>query len=143
MPDRRIDEESRKRLGEIAAGYMKLDRRVIWHLRALVAVVFVSACLFTYLLARQSDVSDRNQQAIRVGCVLLSNAIVQSGASSAGTSARRTQLFIAAARRSMTPKERAEFDSLAPGGPPTLDIPDCDRIAKHPDSVHAQPVPQP
>lgn len=58
MPDRRIDDESRNRLTEIAAGYAKLDRRVLWHLRAFVTLFFISAVGFTYLLAVNNHRAD-------------------------------------------------------------------------------------
>lgn len=55
MPDRRRDFQTRDRLTDIALGYDAFVARVSWLLRAFVALFFVAAALFTYLLAVSRD----------------------------------------------------------------------------------------
>lgn len=89
--------------------------------------------------------TDENRTAVRVSCQLLVNAIVQSGGASSGPNGRRppqqalTALRIAVLDRAMTAAERRQSRQLqkeiAQSGAPTLTIPDCATIARHPESV--------
>lgn len=95
--------------------------------------------------------TEQNRDAIRVSCQLLANAIVQSGgASGAGPNGHRppqqelTILRISVLDRAMTPSERRRAQRLrsliASSGSPQLTIPDCAKIALHPESVRAPVV---
>ena len=64
MPDRRADDETRKRLGAIALGYEKLDRRVSRYLRLFVVLFFVAAVVFTW---QESQIGDRADEARDLG----------------------------------------------------------------------------
>lgn len=91
--------------------------------------------------------TEQNRDAIRVSCQLLANAIVQSGGGGAGPNGHRppqqelTILRISVLDRGMTPSERRRARHLqsliASSGAPQLTIPDCAKIALHPESVRA------
>lgn len=82
---------------------------------------------------------ERNQQAIRVGCTLLANAIIESGAGG-GSNENATAMFVSAIQRVMTPEERERFRKLV-GKPVTLKVPPCREIALHPERVKLVPTP--
>lgn len=91
-----------------------------------------------------------NREAINVSCQLLANAIVQSGGGASGPNGHRppqqelTALYVAVIHRAMTPADRRQerriLRLVAAGGPP-LSVPNCARIARHPESVRVAPNP--
>lgn len=89
-----------------------------------------------------------NQQAIRVNCRLLSNAIVQSGARGPGGANSPTQqlneLYISVIGEQMSPAERREERRLqtviASSGATVVPLPDCERVAADPSSVKIVPI---
>lgn len=115
---------------------------------ALACLLATASSIFVVysLLSR----TEQNRDAVRVSCQLLANAIVQSGGAGSGPNGRRppqqqlTILRIAVLDRGMTPDERRQAQRLrsliASSGAPQLTIPDCARIALHPESVHATVV---
>ncbi len=109
--------------------------------RSLIALVLVGGAIAYYLI-------QRNTQAIRTSCTLLTNAVLQSGGGGTGqaptspaAAAQRdnTAILVAAiARKLLTREERARMRTNAAviadaGG--VVAIPDCDEIARHPDRV--------
>lgn len=99
--------------------------------------------------------SHHNQDAIRVSCTLLSNAIVQSGAGATRNSSasrppqqRLTELYISAIVRRMTLGERRQVKRLtaevARTGGGRVDVPDCAAIVRDPGNVRdLSPQPNP
>jgi hypothetical protein len=91
------------------------------------------------------QIAAANRQAIFVSCTLLSNAIAQSGGGALRSSNERptprqqlNSLYIAAIIGRMTRGERAQERRLRHQTDGRLiEIPDCLRIARHPESVRA------
>lgn len=91
--------------------------------------------------------ADRNSNAIRVGCTLLSNAIIQSGSATAAgeqprpsTQQKLNSLLIGSIVRGLPAADRERAQRLLrqlrrEGGPLTL--PSCDDVAAHPERVKA------
>lgn len=127
----------------------RFNDRVRVILRWLVAIVLALALVATVSFWRQADLNaqtkalaERNRTAIRVGCTLLSNAIIQSGAAGDMQSpqGRLTAHYIHVIRRVETPAERRterRLLKLAAKAGPVIRPPDCERIALHPESVRA------
>lgn len=98
------------------------------------------------LLAR----TEHNRDAVRVSCQLLANAIVQSGGGGGGPNGHKPPqqelnlLYVSVIERAMTPADRRDERRLrglaAASGTPPLSVPDCERIALHPESVQATPI---
>jgi hypothetical protein len=95
-----------------------------------------------------SHYAQSNRQAIRVSCQLLANAIVQSGGAASGPNGHRppqqqlSALYISVLRRAMTPADRhrqRQLLRLIAAGDAQLSVPDCARIALHPESVQVTP----
>lgn len=88
-----------------------------------------------------------NGQAIRTSCTLLANAILQSGAGGPGLQpspqAQLTELYVSVVREHMTHTQKREerrlLQSIAVAGA-AIPLPDCVRVAKHPDSVSTVPT---
>lgn len=108
--------------------------------------VFVVGCGAVFVLFRVLAVTDRNHDAIRVNCILLSNAILESGAG--GPAAEKSPqrklnaLYVRAIARALTSAERrraARLQAQVKSGS-GLTFPDCDRIAEHPETVRAIPM---
>jgi hypothetical protein len=102
------------------------------------------ACILI-VLAVVLDVEDRsnkNRVAIEKGCVLLNNAIVQSGAAGGGPS----KVLVAEILRNAVQHHRAYVvinykDALKKTK--RLTLVNCDEVAKHPDRIHAEPLAPP
>ena len=119
--------------------------------RHWVLIAFVSSTVICAVgiavLAFVLDNQQRNRDAIRTGCVLLANAIVQSGAGGmqdpGSPRAKLNALYVEKIREHFTAREYAKEAGLqaqiARGGA-LIDIPDCERIVKHPEDVHAIPL---
>jgi hypothetical protein len=130
----------------------RFNDRVRVILRWLVAIVLALALVATVSFWRQADLNaqtkalgERNRTAIRVGCTLLSNAIIQSGATGNMQSpqGRLTAHYIAVIHRMSTPAERRterHLLKLASKAGPVIRPPDCERITLHPGSVKALPL---
>lgn len=102
----------------------------------MVAMLLVAAG-FYYLGQRAettTTTTERNSDAILVSCRLLKNAILESQSGSG----EATRLFVGAIKRIMTPKESQQLDAALRRGA-ALTVPDCARIAEHPDTVRDQP----
>lgn len=99
----------------------------------LVAAVAILIAVILYVVDQQQQ----NRRAIRVGCVLLNNAIVQ------GTSDPSAPLLIGEIVRLATEHGHrvfvVKFREIS-AQPRKLRPTDCDRIANDPDSVHAVPA---
>lgn len=117
------------------------------------ALLVMLACLLAtassvFVVYNLLSRTEQNRDAVRVSCQLLANTIVQSGgASGTGPNGRQppqqelTILRISVLDRAMTPSERRRAQRLrsliASSGAPQLTIPDCAKIALHPESVRA------
>lgn len=136
-----------KRLGEMEDGYEQFRRRALrianWMRRILIGNVIIGlavAGLGTYGYVSLRDLAHRNRQGIHVSCVLLSNAIIQSGASNPPSSAqaRLSAIYVRAIVRGLTPAEAVEARSLAKlAQRPAIQLPSCDDVALHPENVRA------
>ncbi len=95
--------------------------------------------------AATRDLAERNTEAIRVGCTLLTNIIIESGAGgqrstskAARAQAKLSALYVRVIGRSMTIAEQREARRLAAvvasaGG--IVTTPDCNEVALHPERV--------
>ncbi len=116
--------------------------------RAVVVLAVVSLAVGGVVVSHTRELAERNREAIRVSCTLLTNAIIESGgggrdqapASDAARAQRRiTAILIGAITRGLlTDAERAEVARLGAivakaGG--VVAIPDCNEIALHPKRV--------
>lgn len=127
------------------------DRRKRW-LRLFAYVLVCGLSVFTAVQQRSDQkktaaLAQKNTEAIRVGCILLTNAILESGAGGDGQAptspaakAQRqiTAIYVQVIGRSMTSAEVAEVKRLSKivakaGG--VVSTPDCNEIAAHPDGV--------
>lgn len=162
-------EKERRANRQMRLAVLDFGRKTSWILWSVVALSILCVAFGAFMLNRQSDLNRRtaavalqnhdliveskrlgvkNTEAIRVGCTVTKNAILQSGASSgtrrASTPAARAQgertaiLVEAIARDLLTPAQRARVAELQriisrAGG--VLSIPDCDQIALHPERV--------
>lgn len=95
-------------------------------------------------LERNKQAAEANKRAIFVGCVLLTNVVIQSGVNTQGSS-DSTMLFIRAIQRVMTPEEREQFKAAVAEQRPAarVTVPPCKRISEHPEEVQAVPLPRP
>lgn len=132
---------------------IRVNTRVRLYLYGLVAVVVALAVFATVSFWRQADLNDQtralaqsNRTGIRVGCTLLTNAIIQSGGADPAPGNRPTpqaQLtghYIRVIQRVSTPAERRvqrRLIRLAAKAGPVIKVPDCTQIALHPDRVKA------
>lgn len=125
-----------------------LSRRERVRLLLMLAATIVTAGIATTLLIggiqNRDEATDRNVDAIRVTCTLISNALIQSGAAGGNSqtaAAALTVLRLKALRREMTSAERVRADRLQAQlrRKPPVDLPDCDRVASDPGSVVAVP----
>lgn len=85
---------------------------------------------------RAEDSIEKNRLAIRVGCTLLANAILD--ANNARTPS--TKKLVEAIFRTMSPQDQTEFLKLRKRerGKGAIPIPNCDDVAKHPEKVIEQ-----
>ncbi len=130
--------ERRRSVREVLR-YARRMQMLMW---LQLVVLVASAVVFSWSWFRTNDLAERNQQAIEVGCTLLRNAIIQSGAAddpAAGMSDQQklTAIYITHIEGDLDRATRVEADRLkakvvANGG---VTIPDCRRIAQHPESV--------
>lgn len=145
--DRRKDGTTRSRLGEMERGYAQFRARALriarwmrWIAAGNVVIGVVVAALGTYGYISLRDLGQRNREGIHVSCVLLGNAIIQSGASAAtgGDSPRvkLSELYTRIIARAMTAPEIAEARRLAARIKP-ITLPSCDDVALHPERVKA------
>jgi hypothetical protein len=151
MTERRADGATRERWDEMEADYAKRLaaltqavrstgrklRRIIW---GLIVMVLVGLAFGYYFVTR-------NTEAIRVSCIIITNAVIESGAggsqaqstSEAGRLAlERTAILISGIK--LSPAKMARVNYLSHrieelGG--VVSVPDCDEIAKNPDRVEA------
>lgn len=114
----------------------------------LAGLAFVCGCIGVFVLWKVLDITDHNREAIRVNCVLLSNAIVQSGAGGVSRdpehpAAKLNALYIRVIERHMTGHERERAlglmaDAMKRGA--LITIPDCERVVRDPSAVQAIPL---
>lgn len=138
-------------LGEYLEYMEDRGQRVIRKLiraATILAVGFVAALFITGLaIDKANDEADnahrqadraamaikKNRLAIRVGCVLLSNAIIDSAMPPAST-----QLLIGSLLKLMPPEDRKQFEDLQKQEDEEgtgLRPPDCDEVARNPEAV--------
>ncbi len=132
------DDNMKVRRGVVVFG--RTMGRVIWGLIGVFLAVVVAGAVGYSLIAAQAN---RNTLGLRVGCVLLTNAVIQAGVGGqrndtpAGRAqAELTRLVYIGIGRSWTPTERARAASLqaviaAAGG--IIKTPNCDEVARHPE----------
>ncbi len=158
---RRVDTTARDRIGAIAdfveaeaadnrrmrAAVIRFGDRTSKLAWASVALVIVIVVVAATGYDRLNALAHRNTDAIRVGCTLLANAVIQSGSggqrndTAAGKAqAELTRLAYIGISRSWTPAERARAIRLQAiiqkaGG--VVATPDCDAVAEHPERVKA------
>lgn len=86
------------------------------------------------------DNAERNHDAIRKGCILLNNAIVES---SRATGGKATADLIRVIERLMSPGELRQYkiDARAQGHTTIIKLVRCDVVANHPDRIRAIPAP--
>jgi hypothetical protein len=142
--ERALSPEERSALIALAADPPRRHWGMLILAVALVCVSLAGLAMVTSLTATNNRVHD-NQQAIRVSCTLLVNAIIQSGArrgagrgpQSQSPQQELTALYVGVIARHMTPNERRSFKTLAKNAAASgqIEVPDCDRIARHPEAV--------
>lgn len=124
---------------------MRLRSRELnpWVIVAAVAAAGVMGLAVLFVILEGQD---RNRQGIQVSCVLLANAIVESGAGGGRQSSPQQQLnalYIRVLLRAATPEELKKAAALqakiAEAGP-QVTYPNCEQVAEHPESVKAIPL---
>lgn len=153
--DALVEHDATLHLERIAKANRDLRLAVIDHgrktsmvFRAVVVLALVSLALGGFVVSHTRALAERNREAVRVSCTLLTNAIIESGgggrdqvpASEAAEAQRKiTAILVGAINRGLlTDAERAEVKRLGvivaqAGG--VIAIPDCDAIARHPERV--------
>lgn len=120
--------------------------------RVLVPVLVSCAmgALGVFVVAQVLNLLGEGRQALRVSCIVLANAIIESGASGqmdpTTPQAKLQGLYVQALVRHMTPGERLQANELqaqvvAGGG--AVKVPPCEQIARDPDSVRLKQLPRP
>lgn len=161
-PERGVEHDAKKHIARIEAALNKervanreLREAVITYGRRMtilmrVGIVFglAATTLGAVLLLQQRAFAERNREAVRVSCTLLTNAILESGGGGTGQPARtpaaraqreNTAILIAAINRELlTARERRTLvrnASIVAKAGGVLSTPDCDEVAKHPERV--------
>lgn len=141
----RLTQEERDALVNLAH-HPSRAQRGLFALAIALVLLSLAGLRMVDILTNTNNRVDSNRQAIRVSCTLLANAIIQSGsgngrASNAQPSPQQqlTALYISVIVRQMDGSERKEYhrlldDATASGGN-RVDVPDCERIARHPEAV--------
>lgn len=109
---------------------------------AIVGVALVAALVAYFVVSTVLSVADRNRDAIEVSCLVLSDTIVEAGASGAAATtkagqaqAKLTGLYVGVIDRNMTAAEIIEAagyrETIRKAGG-ALSLPDCEAIAADP-----------
>lgn len=83
--------------------------------------------------------AQRNNDAIRIGCVLLSNTITSAQKPEAQ---KGTQILVRAILDTMTIDEQNAYFEAQAASPPLV-APDCDKVAQDPNGIRLEPTVQP
>jgi hypothetical protein len=85
---------------------------------------------------RAKESIEQNRLAIRVGCTLLANAILEANRSRTPS----TKKLVEAIFQTMSPQDQSEFLRLQKKekNKGSVPVPDCDEVAKHPEAVIEQ-----
>lgn len=133
---------------ELREAVVTYGRRMTWLMRTVIALGLMSALVGGWFTAQQMELAERNREAIRVACTLLTNAILESGAGGLDQPARspaaraqreNTAILVQAITRNLlTASERKQMAENArviakAGG--VISTPDCDAVARHPERV--------
>lgn len=84
--------------------------------------------------------AQKNHEAIKKGCILLNNAIVESSRSAVKDPA--TRILLASILKHLTPQQLQAYKVAVHHRPPTIvKLVRCDIVANHPDQIRAIPAP--
>lgn len=133
---------------------LEFANKVRWLLWGILISILAGAVVFTLLALEQQDLGEKNrrltqsnlrlakqnQRAIKVGCVLLDNAIRETGADQPPAQRELIGIAYRVIARVGTPAERRRIADLQRIlGRRAATRPDCEQVATNPDSVKALP----
>ena len=140
--------EEAKETAKLRGAVLHWSGRTAWIVRLFIVLVIVLAAAGGLAYDRISKYAKQNREGIRVGCILLTNAILETGAGGNDQPARtpaakaqreNTQIYVGAiVRRLLTSEEReklAENAAIIAKSGGVVSTPDCDEIAAHPERV--------
>lgn len=133
------------------AALHKMLRLWPWFVRIFAVLALVFAIVVASVLSSQRGYAQDNRRAVRVSCLLLSDQVLQSGASTlprgyklsdaALASRRRSERFIRILVRSATPADLqyiARQTQIIEEAGGVLTPPDCDRAANDAEAVERE-----
>ena len=144
--ERAAHDVMRDRFNAVLEAVGVYGRRMTILFRLVIALGIIAAVVAGVQFNRLANLAKSNREGIRVSCVVISNAIIQSGASGASTNtpaSRATreiqEIYVRAIQRQLLTTEdlaRVKYLSrivVRSGG--LVAVPDCDEIAQHPERV--------